>query len=232
MLSPRPIRVIACAVFQEALRQRLSAGQRAEVQFLDSGLHLVPANLKVTLQETLDSLPEPSRVILGYGLCGGGLNGIEAGPHQLIVPRADDCITLFFGSYDQRQKDFDKHPGSYYITPGWLEAGTHPLGEYERLQKKYDEETSMWIMDQQYQHYERLVLLADSKAALDEHRDKAKAVAAFCARWDMKYEEKVGRRDYLDTLAAIITGDARANDDFITIAPGERLTMNDFNHQE
>lgn len=201
------------------------------MQFLDSGLHLVPANLKTTLQEALEGLPEPSRVILGYGLCGGGLNGIDAGVHQLVVPRADDCITLFFGSYEQRQNDFDKHPGSYYITPGWLEAGTHPLGEYQGLLEKYDEETALWIMGQQYQHYGRLVLLADSKAALEEYRPQAQEVADFCERWGMRYEERVGQRDYLDLMAAVITGETVSQDDFIVVSPGERLSLGHFDRR-
>ena len=49
--------------------------------FLDYGLHAVLKNLRATVQETVDSVSDPSLVILGYDLCGNGLNGIEAGSH-------------------------------------------------------------------------------------------------------------------------------------------------------
>ena len=38
-------------------------------------------------------------------------------------------------------------------------------------------------MDQQYQHYERLVFVAHSQADLETYRPQAQEVARFCERW-------------------------------------------------
>ena len=47
--------------------------------FMDYGLHRVPGNMTRDLQDAIDGLKDPSLVVLGYGLCGNGLDGIMAG---------------------------------------------------------------------------------------------------------------------------------------------------------
>ena len=136
--NSQPIAIISCAVFQHLLEEMLPEGLDTEIVFLDYGLHLIPKNLKATVQKTIDSVSQPSLIVLGYGLCGNGLNGIEAGPHTLLVPRADDCISILMGSYDAYLKEFNGNPGTYYLTKGWLESGSDPLKEYHNMVEKYD----------------------------------------------------------------------------------------------
>jgi len=63
-------------------------------------------------------------------LCGNGLNGIRAGQHILLIPRADDCIAILLGSYQVYKQEFQSAPGTYYLSKGWLESGSNPLSEY------------------------------------------------------------------------------------------------------
>ena len=132
-----PIIVIACAVFQDLLENLLPEGLASEVTFLDYGLHIAPANLAKTLQATINNIAEPSFIVLGYGLCGNGLNDLRSGVHTLLVPRADDCIAILLGSYKAYRQEFDHNPGTYYLTKGWLKSGSDPLREYEVLIEKY-----------------------------------------------------------------------------------------------
>ena len=57
----------------------------------DYGLHMVPRKMTITLQETVDEIAEPSLVVLGYGLCGYGLQGLAAGKLCLLVPPVRCC---------------------------------------------------------------------------------------------------------------------------------------------
>jgi len=172
MSSPEksPTVVVSCQVLQDLLANLLPDGLAQQVTFMDYGLHQVPGQMAGALQEVLDGLEQPSLVVLGYGLCGTGLKGLKAGPHTLLVPRVDDCISLLLGSYRAYMREFQAVPGTYYLSKGWLESGSHPLKEYQEYVPRYGEKEAMWLMDQQYQHYERLVLVAQDRADLETYR--------------------------------------------------------------
>jgi hypothetical protein len=224
--SQMPVVVLACQVLQDQLDRLLPQGLAQEVVYLDYGLHRVPAKMTPALQEILDGIEAPSRVVLGYGLCGNGLQGLRAGRHTLLAPRVDDCIALLLGSYQAYRRQFEAVPGTYYLSKGWLESGSHPLREYEEYVPRYGAEEALWIMDQQYQHYERVVLVAHSPADLEAYRPQAQAVARFCQRWGMRYEEVLGSDRYVQGLIAVAGGLEPANGDFVAIPPGGEI------HQE
>lgn len=230
-----PVVVVTCKVLQDVLERLLPADLAQSVSFMDYGLHRVPGKMAGTLQEVIDGIEEPSLVVLGYGLCGNGLKGIKAGPHTLLVPRSDDCIALLLGSYGAYMREFRAVPGTYYLTKGWLESGSNPLQEYEEYVPRYGEKEAMWIMDQQYQHYERLVLVARNEADLERYRPQAQAVARFCERWGMRYEEILGSDQYVERLieAAAALGNghqppAWLNTDFVVILPGGEIRQDMF----
>jgi hypothetical protein len=230
-----PVVVVACKVLQDVLERLLPADLAQNVSFMDYGLHRVPGKMAGTLQEVIDGIEEPSLVMLGYGLCGNGLKGIKAGPHTLLVPRSDDCIALLLGSYRAYMREFQAVPGTYYLTKGWLESGSNPLQEYEEYVPRYGEKEAMWIMDQQYQHYERLVLVARNEADLERYRPQAQAVARFCERWGMRYEEILGSDQYVERLveAAATLGNGHQppdwlNTDFVVILPGGEIRQDMF----
>jgi len=225
-----PVVVIACKVLQDVLEHLLPEGLAQDVQFMDYGLHRVPQKMTGALQDVINSIQEPSLVVLGYGLCGNGLRGIKAGIHTLLVPRTDDCIAMLLGSYQAYMREFQAVPGTYYLTKGWLESGSNPLQEYQEYAPKYGAEQAMWIMDQQYQHYERLVLVARSQADLEKYRPQAQEVARFCERWGMRYEELRGSDDYVqrlvDAAAALSNGHKhpdRLESDFVVVPPGGEI---------
>jgi hypothetical protein len=178
MPNHRPIVVIACQVFQNLLEKFLPADLVNQVTFLDYGLHVFPKKLTAAVQEQIDELEKPGRILLGYGLCGNGLNGIQARQHTLLIPRADDCIAILLGSYQAYLKEFNDNPGTYYLTKGWLESGSDTLKEYHQVRDKYGAENAEWIMDQQYQHYNRLVLVAHTQEDLEKYRPRAPASPA------------------------------------------------------
>jgi hypothetical protein len=180
------------------------------------------------LQDAIDAVEEPSLVVLGYGLCGNGLNGIRAGRHTLLVPRTDDCIAMLLGSRQAYIREFEAVPGTYYLSKGWLESGSHPLKEYREYVEKYGPSEAEWLMDQQYQHYKRLVLVAHSQADLDKYRPEAAEVARYCERWGMRYEEILGSDRYVRRLVEVAAALDKADDDFLVIPPGGEISQTQF----
>jgi hypothetical protein len=229
--EPRqPVVVIACRVLQDMLERLLPESLAVGVTLMDYGLHRVPSKMTRELQETIDRLDTPSLVVLGYGLCGNGLSGLHAGRHTFLVPRSDDCIAILLGSYRAYMREFQAVPGTYYLTKGWLESGSNPLKEYEELVPKYGAKEAMWLMDQQYQNYSRVALVAHTQADLEQYRPQAQAVARFCERWGMRYEEILGSDDFVRRLVEAATALARGQalpdrlgSDFVIVQPGGEI---------
>ena len=226
--SARPLVVIACQVFKDLFDRFAQAGTIQQFIYLDYGLHDLPKKLNQAVQEALDALPEPSFVILGYGLCGNGLNGIRSGRHSLLIARADDCIAIFLGSYERYQSEFKKQSATYYLTKGWLESGSNPLQEHQKYVARYGDKKADWLMDQMYHNYKRLALVAHSQADLDAYRPQAQEVAEYCQRWGMQYEEILGSTGFFEQLLATASHPERAGDDFIYIPPGGELKQEQF----
>jgi Protein of unknown function (DUF1638) len=220
--------VLSCQVLQDMLTRLLPEGLAQDVTYMDYGLHRVPGKMTPALQEVLDNIEAPSLVVLGYGLCGNGLKGLKAGKHTLLVPRVDDCIALLLGSRRAYIREFESVPGTYYLSKGWLESGSHPLKEYEEYVPRYGEKEAMWIMDQQYQHYERLVLVAHNQADLDAYRPQALEVARFCERWGMRYEEIHGSDEYVRRLVEVAADLDQADGNFLVIPPGGEICQEQF----
>lgn len=220
-----PIVLIACQVFQGLLDPLLPEGLAERVTFMDYGLHRAPRKMTWSLQAALDGLESPSLVVFGYGLCGNGLHGLQAGAHTLLIPRADDCIAILLGSRQRYLQEFGTQPGTYYLTKGWLESGSNPLQEYHEYREKYGEEKAAWLMDQQYRNYKRLAFVAHNRDELQAYRPQALEVAEYCRRWGMQYEEMLGSDGYVRRLIEAAAAPERAGDEFVLVPPGGEVTQ-------
>ncbi len=119
-------RFIGCEIlYREACWLAATSPHRVDVEFLAKGLHDVPRqDMLAKLQATVDAVPADrgyEAILLGYARCNDGVAGLRARSLPLVVPRAHDCITFFFGSRRAYQDYFDQHPGTYYLTSGWAE---------------------------------------------------------------------------------------------------------------
>jgi hypothetical protein len=224
----RPIVVLACKVFKDLFDRFVQEGTIQNFIYLDYGLHSYPKKLNQEIQATLDGVQEPSLVILGYGLCGNGLNGIRAGRHSLLISRADDCIAVFLGSYERYQREFKTESATYYLTKGWLESGSNPLQEYQKYSEKYGKVKAEWLVDQLYHNYKRLVLVAQSQEDLDTYRPRALEVASFCERWGMRYEEMLGSTCFFEGLIESAARGEPVDGDFVLVPPGGELNQAQF----
>jgi hypothetical protein len=211
-----PVVFLACKVFEGIIGNV----DGVKIHFLEYGLHTLPKQLKQVVQEEIDRIEHPSVVVLGYGLCGNGLDDIRSGKHTLVIPKADDCIAIFMGSRQRYMTQFKKIPGTYYLTKGWFEVGSDPLSEYEKLVEKYGAETSDWLMEQQYQNYKRLLFVAHRQEDLEAYRPRALEVAAYCDRFGMVYEEYLGSEEFLDQIAEALDSQENWPSNFVVVPPG------------
>jgi hypothetical protein len=214
--------------------QRNVLDDGASIVFLDYGLHLTPGKLRSAIQAQLDARAESHLVLIGYGLCGNGLVGLQSRRHTLIIPRVDDCISLFLGSRAAYLREFRADPATYYLTPGWLECGGEPRTDFGRCLEKYGPEKAALICDALYARYRRACFVAASAEDLGRYRERALEVAAFCSeRWGWQYEERAGSDELIRRLIQAgaefdRSGAPAGICDFVTVAPGGEVLQEPF----
>ena len=122
----RKFKFIGCEiVYREACYLAATGPHQVDVEFLLKGLHDLPReDMLAKIQAAVDAVKAESgyeAILLGYARCNDGLVGLKAGAVPLVIPRAHDCITFFFGSRSAYRTYFDAHPGTYFMTTGWSE---------------------------------------------------------------------------------------------------------------
>lgn len=223
----RPTVILSCSVLKELLGKRLPVGIPAT--WMDIRLHNAPKKLAAALQIELDSLTEPSTVIVGYGLCGNGLVGVKSGPHTLVIPRIHDCVAMFLGSHKRYIERFFASATTYYLTKGWLDAKDEPLTDYLDYVRDYDQETADYVVDMKYKHYRKLCMVGFSQQELDGCRVNAMKVAEFCReRFGMEYEETIGTTELIEALISMPSRIDTGDDEFVIVPPGGEVDMNMF----
>jgi hypothetical protein len=95
-------------------------------------------------------------IVLGYGLCSRGTEGITTTRCRLVIPRAHDCITLLLGSKERYAKYVADHPGTYWYSPGWNKEHLPPGKErydhyYQEYVAKYGEDNAQYLMEMEQQ---------------------------------------------------------------------------------
>lgn len=122
--------IIACAVLTVDIKHcAKESGLDFDYTFLEAGLHNDPKLLKEKLQAAIDTISSSGlydRIIVGYGICGKGTIGVQARNIPLVFPKVHDCIALFLGGNRAYKTQFNKYPGTFYLTAGWIEEGIEP----------------------------------------------------------------------------------------------------------
>ena len=151
--------IIACETLRTELLYVMQALEiKCDVFWIESGLHNTPKKLHDELQIMLDGITGYERVLLCFGACGNSLLDLRVGSYELIMPRVDDCITLFLGSTKAR-RDADSQHAAYYMTEGWLYGVRNIWVEYNNCVDRYGKEQAKEIFEMQYKHYRTLALL-------------------------------------------------------------------------
>lgn len=231
------LKLISCEVlYRETCAAVARSPNQVDIEFLPKGLHDIPtAEMLATVQRSVDAVEgcgvAYDAICLGYGLCGNGLVGLTARSIPVVLPRAHDCITLFLGNRDRYLDYFNKHPGVYFMTTGWIERGEggelaqlalrkHGLHmSYEELVAKYGEDNAQFLQEQiaQYAVRYRQYTFIEMGVEPDDRFERC-AVQRACERgW--KFEKIQGD---MTLIQGLLDGhwDER---DYVVVQPGRRV---------
>lgn len=231
-------KLISCDVFYREMCDAVARSvHRVDMQFLPKGLHdLRSTEMRERLQAVVDEVDESAydAVLLGYGLCNNGLHGLTARGIPLVLPRAHDCITLFFGSRSKYLDYFWKKPGVYFKTSGWIERGKaegelkqlsigHLQGmdmTYEEMVEKYGEDNAEYLfetlVEAQHKAYTQYTFIEMGVEPDDRFERQTEALAA---EKGWAYEKVKGDRSLFGRLVNGDWDDA----DFLVVPPGQRV---------
>ena len=193
-IDKKRFKLIACEiVYRELCMLAAEARHIVDVEFLRKGLHDAGKEKMLgQIQQTVSAVETENydAILLGYARCSDGLAGLKAGDLPLVIPRAHDCITFFFGSNQAYQEYFSAHPGTYFRTTGWTERAGHDddsvmaqLGldrTFEEYAAKYGRENAEFIMESMggwTQEYEFLTYIDMGMARDQEYAERAREEA-------------------------------------------------------
>jgi hypothetical protein len=218
-IDPFQSKIIACATVIEEIIPIMPDGLSCDV--LDFGLHIRPGELLEKLQKIVDSLSSNIKtVILGYGLCSQAVVGLMAKHCTLVIPKVDDCISIFLGSRTKYRDENRNVPGTYYLTKGWLKTGGTPFHEYDNIVKRFGVEKARRIMNSMLQNYTRLAFINTGTIGLEEYRSQAEDIAK---RFNLRYEE-INGSDVI--IKKMVYGPW--DEDFLVVEPGHTISFLDF----
>ncbi|MCL2700080.1 MAG: DUF1638 domain-containing protein [Phycisphaerae bacterium] len=239
----RRFKFIGCEiVYREACHLAASTPHQVDVEFLRKGLHdLERADMVAKIQATIDAVgaSQYEAILLGYARCNDGVAGVRARQLPLILPRAHDCITLFFGSRAKYQAYFDEHPGTYYLTTGWAERNLYGTGDYaqpaygktgvmgklglagtyEEMVAQYGKENADFILESLGDwraNYSNCLYLSMGVCDETTFVEQARAEAA---KHNWRFEERPGDMTLLKKLFW-----AKWDEDFLIVPPGAAIT--------
>jgi hypothetical protein len=212
-------KVIACRVVIEEMLPLLS--EAVDYETLDLGLHINPDELRKTIQAKIDASNNgKGAILLGYGLCSRAVVGLQSENCALVVPRVDDCISIFLGSREAYLKQMRTEPGTYYLTKGWIEAGDNPFGLYDQTVERYGLGKAEWLIKRMLKNYTRLVFINTGQYEVDYYREYSKRMAS---RYDLRYEEISGSPTLVDKMV-----NGPWDKDLVVVPPGQTISYEDF----
>jgi len=215
----KKVAFIVCDVIYDEVKHKVPSGWK--VLSLEKKLHERSDELRERLQKEIDSHQEHDVIILGYGLCGKGTEGLVSKNTYLVLGRCDDCIAMLLGSVQEYKRQHRLEPGTYYLTRGYIgDCDDFAVEGFNHLRDKYDEQTWEWIRGQVLKNYKRLVFINTGNYEPGSFREKAKKEAE---KLGLRFEEIKGTNEYFEKL---LSGEFDRN--FVVLKPGQKVSSDIF----
>jgi hypothetical protein len=246
---PRPqkkrYKFLGCEIiYREACYLAATGYHQVDVNFMLKGLHdLTTKDMLQKLQAEIDAVDPDTgyeAILLGYARCNDGLVGLTSRSIPMVIPRAHDCITFFFGSRSAYQEYFETHPGTYFATTGWTERNETGPGEsgfsrpayglegvmaklgltesYSEMVEKYGKEGADFIIESMggwTKHYSHGLYL-DMEVCDETHYIEQARKLSEENNWNFEV-----RKGDWSLLKKLFNGDW--DEDFLVIPPGKTI---------
>ncbi|MBL8133208.1 MAG: DUF1638 domain-containing protein, partial [Anaerolineae bacterium] len=150
------------------------------------------------------------------------------------IPRAHDCITLYLGSRQRYQAEFDAYPGTYWYSQDYLERNPSSSGValgaasiqvsesiYQQYVEKYGQDNAdylMEVMGEWGSHYNRAVFIDTGLGDGATYEQRAREQAE---KRGWRYEKRAGDRGITDRL---LSG-GWSEEEFLIVPPGHRIVQ-------
>ena len=216
-LKNKKIKFIVCEVVLDEVKDRIP-GNWTVVDF-EKRLHEHSDGLREKLQEEIDRSGDFDVILLGYGLCGNSIEGLVSKNAVLVIPKCDDCISLFLGSPEEYKKQFKKEPGTYYLTRGYI-GETEDFLVNKEIRDKYDQKTWDWIIGEMLKNYKRLAYINTGNYDPARWRKFARGEAK---KLNLRFEEIKGSGEFFNKMVNYAW-----DDDFLVIRPGQKVETDMF----
>ncbi len=218
-MKKRSTKIIACATVIEEIKPFLP--NDIECREMEPGLHLHSDKLKNELQDIIDKITaDTATIILGYGLCSKAVIGLKAENSTLIIPRADDCVSMFLGSQEAYRDQLKKEPGTYFLSRGWIRAGITLIEEFKRTESRLGKRVAEMVKKRMLQGYKRLAYIDMGHDDQERYREFAQRAAE---ELGLYYEEINGTTELIKQIPK-----GPWDDKFIVAQPGHVISFNDF----
>lgn len=242
------LKLIACKALSRELSYLCALSDNTiDITWIRQGYHNTPEKLREILQQEIDAIEDGSdthtnkmndfgdgdgvpadfdAIVLGYGLCSNATTGIHAANHRLVIPKAHDCITLFLGSKESYAEYFEKLPGCFWYTAGWIDNVDMPGKERtERMtryfeEQGYDEDMIEYLLEELggLRNYHNLAYIPLEFYDREKYHMISKEAADYYG-WD--YHEVPGNLSLIEDL---ISGNWD-EEKFLVLEPGEEAVQ-------
>jgi hypothetical protein len=213
-MKARATKVIACNMIRDEVECALRrSGKDFPVEWIEEGLHQSVSALRRRIQQALDDSAGFGRVLLCFGICGNMPEGLQLGDFELVMPDADDCISLLLRANRKEQ-------GVIYETRGWLATEKNFSADYDRLAQKYGCAKARKAMSALLAGYHSLYLVDTGAYDLASTLPLSQAAAK---KLRLAHSMAQGSVDWLCELFACRKPDSRR---FLRFSPGETIQIN------
>ena len=226
------LKFIGCEVFVRSVCQECATSDNnITPEFTRKGEHEKVDKMRETVQKAIDDADKGDyeAIVLGYGLCGNGLDGIKAGRLPLVIPRAHDCCTIFTGSRKKFLEYFSDKFSAMWSSAGYMERGDEYFREsdankmlgldmtYEQAVESYGEENAEFIIESlKPKHEMNEIIYIKTGDPKDEE---------FLKIVELKAKEENKELTIVEGNMGIIKKLLRGqwDEDFLTVLPGQKI---------